>query len=112
APPDRLGQLSDPPRSIGLVGDLLFFSIGPRRGLRRGTRATDWYEQGCALEARDPAAAMAAYRRAIAGLPELANAHNNLGRLHHDRGLRARDRARAGQRRRALQPRAAARARR
>ena len=28
---------------------------------------------------------MAAYRRAIAGLPELADAHNNLGRLHHDR---------------------------
>jgi tetratricopeptide (TPR) repeat protein len=67
------------------VGELLTFSIGPRRGLRRGTRATDWYEQGCALEAREPEAAMAAYRRAIAGQPELGDAHNNLGRLHHDR---------------------------
>jgi tetratricopeptide (TPR) repeat protein len=67
------------------VGDLLTFSIGPRRGLRRGTPATDWYEQGCALEARDPEAAMAAYRRAIAGRPDLADAYNNLGRLHHDR---------------------------
>ena len=28
---------------------------------------------------------MAAYRRAIAGRPDLADAHNNLGRLHHDR---------------------------
>lgn len=28
---------------------------------------------------------MAAYRRALAGCPELADAHNNLGRLHHDR---------------------------
>jgi tetratricopeptide (TPR) repeat protein len=67
------------------VGDLLSFTIGPRRGLRRGTRATDWYEEGCALEAQDPEAAMAAYRRAIAGRPDLADAHNNLGRLHHDR---------------------------
>jgi tetratricopeptide (TPR) repeat protein len=77
--------MSDPPGSVGFVGDLLTFSIGPRRGLRRGTRATDWYEQGCALEARDPEAAMAAYRRALAGRPDLADAHNNLGRLHHDR---------------------------
>jgi tetratricopeptide (TPR) repeat protein len=68
------------------VGELLTFSIGPRRGLRRATPATDWYEQGCALEARDPEAAMASYQRAIAGRPDLADAHNNLGRLHHDRG--------------------------
>jgi tetratricopeptide (TPR) repeat protein len=77
--------MSDPLRSVGFVGDLLTFSIGPRRGLRRGTSATDWYEQGCALEAREPEAAMAAYRRAIAGRPDLADAYNNLGRLHHDR---------------------------
>lgn len=51
----------------------------------RGTRATEWYEQGCALEAKQPEAAMEAYRRAIAGRPDLADAHNNLGRLHHDR---------------------------
>jgi tetratricopeptide (TPR) repeat protein len=68
------------------VGELLTFSIGPRRGLRRGTPATDWYEQGCALEAREPEAAMASYRKAIAGRPDLADAHNNLGRLHHDGG--------------------------
>lgn len=77
--------MSDLPRSLVNVGDLLTFSIGPRRGLRRGTPATAWYEQGCALEGRDPEAAMAAYQRAIAGRPDLADAHNNLGRLHHDR---------------------------
>lgn len=72
------------------MGDLLSFrtAIGSRRrfGLRRGTPATDWYEQGCALEAADPAGAMVAYARALAGRPDLADAHNNLGRLHHDRG--------------------------
>jgi tetratricopeptide (TPR) repeat protein len=68
------------------VADLLTFTIGPRRGLLRGTRATDRYEQARAIEARDPDAAMALYRRAIAGQLDLADAHNNLGRLHHDRG--------------------------
>jgi tetratricopeptide (TPR) repeat protein len=29
---------------------------------------------------------MAAYRRAIASRRDFADAHNNLGRLHHDRG--------------------------
>ena len=32
---------------------------------------------------------MAAYLRALAGSPHLADAHNNLGRLHHDRGALA-----------------------
>jgi protein O-GlcNAc transferase len=71
------------------VGDLLTFTIGARRGLLRATRATDCYERGCALEATDPAAAMQAYRRAIASRPTSqlgGDAYNNLGRLHHDRG--------------------------
>jgi tetratricopeptide (TPR) repeat protein len=71
------------------VGDLLQLELGPRRGLRRGTSATAWYVQGCALELIDPARAMAAYERAIAGRPDLADAYNNLGRVlhdHHDRG--------------------------
>ncbi len=54
--------------------------------MRRATSATAWYEQGVALEARDPAGAIAAYGRALAGLPAFADAHNNLGRLHHDVG--------------------------
>ena len=62
------------------------FKFGPRRGMRRGTSAIEWYERGRALEATDPAAAIHAYERAIAGRPDLADAHNNVGRLHHDVG--------------------------
>jgi len=72
------------------VGDLLSFQLAlgsrQRLGLRRGTPATDWYEQGCALEGTDVPGALAAYARALAGRPDLADAHNNLGRLLHDRG--------------------------
>jgi tetratricopeptide (TPR) repeat protein len=60
-----------------------------RRGCIRATSALEWYERGCALEASDPDAAMAAYGRALAGRPDLADAYNNLGRLHHDRGALA-----------------------
>jgi tetratricopeptide (TPR) repeat protein len=67
------------------VGDLVMFKFGPRRGMRRGTSAIEWYERGrAAEEAGDLAGAIHAYERAIAGRPELADAHNNLGRLHHD----------------------------
>lgn len=74
-----------------LVGDLLTLPLGtrtarPRFGLRRATPAIDWYERGVALEDTDPAAAIAAYERALAGRPDIADAHNNLGRLHHDGG--------------------------
>lgn len=68
------------------MGDLLFLSLGPRRGMRKGTSALAWYERGCDLERIDPDAAIAAYHRALAGRPDLADAHNNLGRLLHDRG--------------------------
>jgi tetratricopeptide (TPR) repeat protein len=68
------------------MGDLLYLKPGPRRGYRRATTALTWYERGCALETPDPEGAMAAYRRAIAGRRDFADAHNNLGRLHHDRG--------------------------
>jgi tetratricopeptide (TPR) repeat protein len=67
------------------VGDIVTFKLGPRRGLRKGTSALDWYERGCALEAIDTDAAIHAYRRALAGRPDLADAHNNLGRLLHDK---------------------------
>jgi len=66
------------------VGDLLHFKLGPRRGLRRGTSATSWYAQGCAIEASDPQRAVACYERALAGRPDFADAHNNLGRVHHE----------------------------
>ncbi len=76
------------------MGDLLSFPsvaiqpaaklLGSRRGLLRGTPTATWYERGCQLELQDPAGAIAAYARAIAGCPTFADAHNNLGRLHHD----------------------------
>lgn len=72
------------------VGDLLTmtFGLGPRHGLLRGRRAPwtwiEWYEQGYALEASDPGGAATAYRRALASRPDLADAHNNLGRLLHE----------------------------
>jgi tetratricopeptide (TPR) repeat protein len=72
------------------VGDLVFLDqrlkLGPRRGMRRGTSALTWYERGLALESTDPAAAIAAYERALAGRSDLADAQNNLGRLLHDAG--------------------------
>jgi len=53
----------------------------------RGSRAADWYDRGCLLEANDPksAEAIVAYERALAGRPDLADAHNNLGRILHER---------------------------
>jgi tetratricopeptide (TPR) repeat protein len=81
------------------VGDLLTFAPseaqmlmlrpGSRRGLRRGTSATSWYDAGCSLEAGAPERAIAAYERAIGGCPGFADAHNNLGRLLHDAGALA-----------------------
>ena len=70
------------------MGDLLHLHgrllRAPRCGLRRGTSATAWYELGLSLEPTDPVRAVAAYERALAGQPELADALNNLGRLHHE----------------------------
>jgi tetratricopeptide (TPR) repeat protein len=94
--------LSEASYSVAYVGDLLTFESrpvprsvhpasrpGPRLGLRRGTSATSWYDTGCRLETTDPQAAVAAYERAVAGCPGLADAHNNLGRLLHDAGSTA-----------------------
>lgn len=70
------------------MGDLLLLPLKRTAarsfGLRRATPATEWYERGLALEQTDPAAALAAYERAIAGRPDFADAHNNLGRILHD----------------------------
>ena len=68
------------------MGDLLPFKLGLRRGTRKGTSALEWYERGRALERSDAKAAIHAYQRALAGRPDLADAHNNLARLLHDRG--------------------------
>ena len=68
------------------MSDLLRLRLGPRKGCRRAASAAALYALGCELEARDLAAAMQAYRRAIAARPSLADAHNNLGRLVHAEG--------------------------
>jgi tetratricopeptide (TPR) repeat protein len=46
----------------------------------------DWYEQAIALEREDPAAAQAAYERAIAAEPQRLEPYINLGRLLHESG--------------------------
>ena len=78
--------MSDPIARVAVVGDLVFLKLGPRRPMRKAPSAVTWYERGCALEATDPAAAIDAYRRALAGRTDFSDAHNNLGRLLHDRG--------------------------
>ncbi|HVK86696.1 MAG TPA: tetratricopeptide repeat protein [Kofleriaceae bacterium] len=66
------------------MGDLVRLQLGERRGFRRGTSATALYQEGCAREAADPAGAARWYERALAGRPDLADAHNNLGRVIHE----------------------------
>lgn len=57
-----------------------------RRGVERAPRPEDWYELGCALQSDDPAQAERAFRQALEGDPELADAAVNLGWLLHERG--------------------------
>jgi len=68
------------------MADVLGLRLGPRKGCRRAPSALALYSLGCALEKHDPKGAATAYRRAIAARPDLADAHNNLGRLHHADG--------------------------
>ena len=73
------------------------FSAGSGEPAARGAdgepAAADWYARGEELEAEGSpaavAAAIAAYRRAIASEPGLADAHLNLGRLLHELGKTA-----------------------
>lgn len=60
--------------------------LGRRLPCRRATSGVEHLARGLALEAVDVALAMAAYRRAVAARPDLSDAHNNLGRLLHERG--------------------------
>jgi tetratricopeptide (TPR) repeat protein len=66
--------------------DLLGLGLGRRKEFRRAVGAATWLHRGVELESSDPAAAAAAYRRALAGCPGYADAHNNLGRLLHVAG--------------------------
>lgn len=57
-----------------------------RQGERRAPRPEDWYELGCALQSEDPPQAEHAFRQALEGDPQLADAAVNLGWLLHERG--------------------------
>jgi len=57
-----------------------------RRGADRAPRPEDLYELGCVLQANDPLKAEAAFRQALEGDPELADAAVNLGWILHERG--------------------------
>lgn len=56
----------------------------PRRAA--GESAVDWFERAVDLEDDDPAAARAAYQRALEIDPEFGDAYVNLGRLAHEAG--------------------------
>ncbi len=69
------------------MGDLLGLGLrGGRKGMLRAVGAATWLARGLELEEQHPAAAMAAYRKALAGCPSCADAHINLGRLLHQEG--------------------------
>jgi len=56
------------------------------RGHQEELDAEDWFELGLELEATAPEESMDAYRRALSLSPGHADAHLNMGRLHHERG--------------------------
>ena len=55
-----------------------------------GRTAEDWFNLGCELDTTSPHEARQAYEQALALDPGLADAHVNLGRLHHRGGDPAR----------------------
>jgi tetratricopeptide (TPR) repeat protein len=73
---------------------LLAFEGDPARGsltviegpLERERSAEEWFEEGAALEARDPERAIAAYRGALAASPGFLDASINLGCMLHKLG--------------------------
>lgn len=62
---------------------------GAAAGATAEAAAVDWFQRALGLEARDPAAAEAAYRQAIAAAPDRADAYLNLGVLLAEAGRHA-----------------------
>ena len=73
---------------LGFVGDPAHGSLRvmEKRREEPTLSALDWFQRGEALEREDTAAAMAAYRCALAAEPGMREASVNLGRLLHDAG--------------------------
>ena len=72
---------------LGFEGDPADGSLTVIEGRPRGRPSpVEWFERGAALETADIAAAMAAYRHALAASPGMIEASINLGRLLHDTG--------------------------
>ncbi|RIL05643.1 MAG: hypothetical protein DCC71_09645 [Proteobacteria bacterium] len=67
----------------------------PPEGQLDPETALEWFERGCRLDGRPEtfAEAAEAYERAIAADPEFADAHCNLGAIHHQRDDREAARA-------------------
>jgi tetratricopeptide (TPR) repeat protein len=57
-----------------------------RRSAAPERTAAEWFEIGCEVEAKSPAEAKNAYRRAIEADDAHSDAHLNLGRLLHEAG--------------------------
>jgi tetratricopeptide (TPR) repeat protein len=64
-------------------------ALGARKPCRRGVSAATWLDRGLALDGTDADGAIHAYGRAVAANPRLPDAQCNLGRLLHERDVRA-----------------------
>ena len=74
---------------VAAPGGRLVF-LAPSPAAPAGAAADDdWFERAVAIEASDPEAACAAYRRAIEADRDHRDAYVNLGRLLHERGRHA-----------------------
>lgn len=73
---DRLAELVEQARK----------GAAPAAPADDGARGREAFEEALGLEGRDAAAAIAAYRRALAHDPHLVDAYVNLGRLCHESG--------------------------
>lgn len=73
---------------LGFEGDPAdgSLSVMEQRQTRREPSPREWLERGAVLESADAAAAIGAYRRALAADPALTEASINLGRLLHECG--------------------------
>jgi len=61
-------------------------ALNPLRSSRSSISPEQWFHIACELEEASPVEARHAYGEALEGDPDYADAHINLGRLHHEDG--------------------------